>query len=216
TDRRLVEDVEDADQSRADLSGQADALGLTAGERARGPIEAEVVEADVEEEPESGIDLLHHLGGHGGVPVAEFERAEEFGGLVERQFGYLGDGAAADSDREDLGFEAAALTAGAGDLAHIGLIALPRPVRFGLLVFALDVLVEPFEPGRVGPFPSEAVPGLEVDLVVLAGQDRGLRGFRQLLPRRRHVEAEFVPEPLEQTVEVLRDLFAARPGGART
>src|SRR5699024_11570248 len=94
--------------------------------------------------------------------------------------------------------------------------AFPRPVRFGLLVFALDVLVDPFEPGRVGAFPSESVPVLDVDLVVLAGQDRGLRRLRQLLPRRLHIEAEFVPEPLEQTVEVLRDLFAARPGGDGT
>src|SRR5699024_2287661 len=104
----------------------------------------------------------------------------------------------------------------AGDLAHIGLIAFPRPVRFGLLVFALDVLVDPFEPGRIGAFPSEAVPVLDVHLVVLAGQERGLRRPRHLLPRRLRIEAELVPEPLQRTVEVLRDLFAARPGGDGT
>ena len=32
TDRRLVEDVEDADQAGADLGGQPDALGLTTAE----------------------------------------------------------------------------------------------------------------------------------------------------------------------------------------
>src|SRR5699024_12343299 len=58
TDRGLVEDVEDADQSRAALSGQADALGLTAGECARGPIVAELVEAEVEVESVSGIETL--------------------------------------------------------------------------------------------------------------------------------------------------------------
>ena len=34
-DRRLVEDVEDADQAGADLGGEPDALGLAAGQRAR-------------------------------------------------------------------------------------------------------------------------------------------------------------------------------------
>lgn len=35
TDRRLVQDVQDADQTGADLGGEADALGLAAGERRR-------------------------------------------------------------------------------------------------------------------------------------------------------------------------------------
>ena len=39
TDRRLVEHVQHAHQSRADLGGQPDALGLAAGQRARGTFE---------------------------------------------------------------------------------------------------------------------------------------------------------------------------------
>ena len=57
-DARLVEHVEDTDQARADLGGQPDPLRLAAGERARRAVEAEVVEADVEEEAEAGVDLL--------------------------------------------------------------------------------------------------------------------------------------------------------------
>ena len=49
-DRRLVEDVEHADQAGADLGGQPDPLRLAAGQRARRPVEREVVEADVEQE----------------------------------------------------------------------------------------------------------------------------------------------------------------------
>ena len=44
-DRRLVEDVEHADQPAADLAGQADALGLAAGERRRRAVERQVVQA---------------------------------------------------------------------------------------------------------------------------------------------------------------------------
>ena len=36
TDRGLVEDVEDPDEPRTDLRGQADALGFAAGQGARG------------------------------------------------------------------------------------------------------------------------------------------------------------------------------------
>jgi hypothetical protein len=58
--RRLVEHVEHADQAGADLGGQPDALRLAAGQRGRGAVEREVVEADVEQEPEPGVDLLEH------------------------------------------------------------------------------------------------------------------------------------------------------------
>ena len=66
--RRLVEDVEHADQAGADLGGQPDALRLAAGERAGGPVEREVVEADVEQEAEPRLDLLEHL--RGDLPLA--------------------------------------------------------------------------------------------------------------------------------------------------
>ena len=39
-DAGLVEDVEHADERRADLRGQADALRLAAGERGRGALQA--------------------------------------------------------------------------------------------------------------------------------------------------------------------------------
>src|SRR5205085_10402907 len=45
-DGRLVEDVEHADEARADLRGEPDALRLTAGERLGRAVEREVVEAD--------------------------------------------------------------------------------------------------------------------------------------------------------------------------
>ena len=62
-DGRLVEDVEDADQPAADLAGQADPLGLAAGERRSRAVERQVMQADVEQEAEPAADLLEHLGG---------------------------------------------------------------------------------------------------------------------------------------------------------
>ena len=53
-DGRLVEDVEHADQAAADLAGQADALGLAAGERRGGAVERQIMQADVEQEADAG------------------------------------------------------------------------------------------------------------------------------------------------------------------
>ena len=52
-DRRLIENIENAAQSRADLRGQADALGFAAGERGGGAIESEIAEAYIEKKIEA-------------------------------------------------------------------------------------------------------------------------------------------------------------------
>ena len=62
-DRRLVEHVHHARQLRAELRRQPDALRLAARQRGRRAIERQVVEADVEQEAEAGVDLLQDLGG---------------------------------------------------------------------------------------------------------------------------------------------------------
>src|SRR5690606_2462691 len=50
-------DVHDAAELRAELAGEADPLGLAAGEGGAGAVEGEVVEADVEEEGQARGDL---------------------------------------------------------------------------------------------------------------------------------------------------------------
>ena len=57
-DRGLVEDVEDADELRADLGREPEPLRLAARERRRGAVEREVADADVVEEAEPLADLL--------------------------------------------------------------------------------------------------------------------------------------------------------------
>ena len=72
-DAGLVEDVEHADERRADLRGQADALRLAAGERGRGALQAEVADADVVEEAQALADLLDHAAADEALGVAERE-----------------------------------------------------------------------------------------------------------------------------------------------
>jgi hypothetical protein len=58
TDGRLIADVEHAHQRGADLGREANALRFAAGERARPPVESEVVNADVAQERQTRADLL--------------------------------------------------------------------------------------------------------------------------------------------------------------
>ena len=66
-DGRLVQDIQDADQGRADLRGEADALAFPPGEGRRRAVEGEVVEAHVHHEPEPLADFLQDPVGDGGL-----------------------------------------------------------------------------------------------------------------------------------------------------
>ena len=81
-DRRLVEDVQDAHQGRADLGRQPDPLGLAARQRHARPVEGQVVEPDVDEEAEPGDDLLEQLVGD--RPLALAQAGGQPGRPVER------------------------------------------------------------------------------------------------------------------------------------
>jgi hypothetical protein len=60
-DGRLVEHVHDAGQAGADLRGQPDALRLAAGQRVGRAFEAQVVEADVDQEARRAVISLRIL-----------------------------------------------------------------------------------------------------------------------------------------------------------
>ena len=57
-DRRLVQNVQNAHEARADLRGQANALRFAAGERAGAAREREIAETHVREEAEARLHLL--------------------------------------------------------------------------------------------------------------------------------------------------------------
>ena len=63
---RLVEDVERVDEARAEAGGEVHALGLAAGERARGAVEREVAQADFDEVGKAGTDFFEGVGERGG------------------------------------------------------------------------------------------------------------------------------------------------------
>ena len=62
-DRRLIEDVEHADQTAAELAGQSNALRLAVGQAGRRPRQREIVEADIDQELQAAGDLAQQLAG---------------------------------------------------------------------------------------------------------------------------------------------------------
>ena len=210
-DARLVEHVEHPDQAGADLGGEPDPLRLAAGQRAGGAVEGEVVEADVEQEAEAGVDLLEHRGGDLGLARVEGQLTEELGALPHRQRADLGDRLVADPDGQHLGLEPGAAAGRARHLAHVALVPLARPVGVGLGVAALDERDDALEAAGVRPLAAEPVPVPDVHLVVLAAQQRVLGPRRQRPPRDVHREAELVGQAGHQPVVVLVAALGVAP-----
>ena len=62
-DARLVQNIKHADERRADLRGEPDALRLAAAQRAALAVEREITEADVFQKAEPRADFLDDFGG---------------------------------------------------------------------------------------------------------------------------------------------------------
>ena len=60
-DRWLIQNIEDADQTSPHLRRQPDALGFSSGECRRGAFEAEILKADIRQEPETPANLLQEF-----------------------------------------------------------------------------------------------------------------------------------------------------------
>jgi hypothetical protein len=120
-DARLVEHVEHAGEVGAELGGEADALGLAAGERLGGAVEREVAEADMVEELQALLDLRHDVLRDEPAAGVEFEGAqvgEQLRGRGARAGAGRESGAAAaevEFDRAADAVEAFAVAFGAGE-----------------------------------------------------------------------------------------------------
>ena len=200
-DRRLVEDVEDADELRADLRREPEPLRLAARERLRGAVELEVADADVGEEGEALADLLHDpvadqlLGGRQPEVVEETERARD------REAGELVDRALAHRDGEHRRLEARAVALRAGPEAHVLLDPLPLLARVGLAVAPLEVAQDALERHRVLALAAHPVLVLDEDPVaVRAVEEPALLLLGQLAPRQVGVDLVAVGDRLDHAL----------------
>ena len=214
-DGRLVQHVQHADQARADLRGEPDPLRLAPGQRRRRPVQGQVVQADVQQEPEPGVDLLEDAPGDLHVPVGQLQRQQQLGQLADRQRAVVGDRPIVDLDRQRDRLEPGAVTGRARHLAHELGEALPAVIAVRVGMPALDVGDRALEVGVVRPLPAVPVLVPDVHLLVVAVQQGLLRRGRQPLPRRADLESERVAQRLDQPDEVVADVAAAPgPDGA--
>ncbi len=193
-DRRLIQDVEHADQPAADLPGQPDPLQLAAGKRGRRTVEREVLEAHVLEEREPAADLLEGLDGDHLSEGVQGQFAEELLGVGDRQGADFRQRAGAiacqprrtrgELDRARLGVEPLAAAPRTADDAHVLLQHPPLhpALRAAILrkQFGNDplVLAAPLVPRR-------AAPPREGDVLFAGPVEYRLLDFRvELLPGR--------------------------------
>ena len=83
-DGRLVENVERADQMRAERRGELNALGLAAGERGGQAVERKIIEADFIEEAQPLADFFENPVGDGSLLGAELRARRRIGALRRR------------------------------------------------------------------------------------------------------------------------------------
>ena len=76
-DARLVQHVEHAHQARADLRRQTDPLRLAARQRARSPVEAEIVQADAEQQIQPAANVIQHLSSCVGAAAGRLHGGQE-------------------------------------------------------------------------------------------------------------------------------------------
>ena len=205
-DARLVEHVQDADQARADLRGQPDALRLATGQAAGRPGQREVLEADVEQEPQPFADLLDHPLGDGGLALGEHQPAHERLGVCDRQVRDLGDVEPADRDGQRGGLEPGALARVAGALAHEAGEPVARVVALGLGEPAPHVRQRALEAGVVARAPPVAVDVGDPQRALDAVEDHVLDLGRQVLERGVDREVVHLCERAEDRLEVARDV----------
>src|SRR3990170_1800625 len=146
-DGRLIEDVTDATQVRAELRGQADALRLAAGERGRGAIEREVVQAHLFEELKPRDELRQDVARDLGRAAAQPQPADEPLGGLDGQGGELGNVPMLKAHGERRGVEAHAVACRTNALG-----AFPPRVPPDLLAGLVRVEARHEQPRAVAAF----------------------------------------------------------------
>ena len=143
-DRRLVEDVEHADQPRADLRRQTNALRLAAGQRFGRATQREIVEPDVDEKTQPLAHFLEDRVRRSPDRArarrrAEPECLEERQRVGDRQLDDLADVPPCTVTDERFALEPAAAAVAARHLDHVLLQLHANGVGLRLVVAPLDV-----------------------------------------------------------------------------
>ena len=195
TNRRLIQNVQNAHESGADLSCQANALGLTAGKRRRGAIERQIIESDIDQKTQTLQDFLDDAAADKLLALGELQALKKLERLTARQATDLINRLTAHGDGKHLGTQTGAMAARARLLANVLLQAC-----LGVLVRRLGVaLIQDVAHAREFGIPLAATP---VELLIV---DRNLRVAHAIQKRTTHPRGQVLPWRVGAHLKVLAD-----------
>ena len=170
TDARLVEHVEHSRQTRTDLGGQTDPLGLTTREGHRWAIQAQVIQAHVQQELQAHADLPQHQIANLDLTGIEQSRAldahqlfDPAQALADAAVGQLVDPVRAHPHSQGFRLEAQTMAAGAGHQLQIFLELLANRLATGIAQLTLEDRQDSFERPQIGLVFLVATVGLDGD-----------------------------------------------------
>ena len=102
TDTRFVENVQHADQPRANLRCQPYSLRFAAGKRTGRPRQCQIIQPHVNQKTEPRMQFFHNLLGNKLLPLGEVYIAEKFISFGNRHIGNFPDIFAADGNCQNL------------------------------------------------------------------------------------------------------------------
>jgi len=140
SDGRLVEDIQHPHQAAADLRGKPDALALAAGERRARARKRQIVQTDRLQKAEAVFDLLQNALADTQLLLGEREGIDKRDLLRHAHARERVNVHAADRHRQRLAPQPAALTRGAGALAHALLQLRAHALALRLLIAAFEVV----------------------------------------------------------------------------
>ena len=198
-DGGLVQHIHDAHQAGADLAGQADALGLAAGQGLGAALQCQVVESHVHQKAQALGHLLDDPAGDLAPLARQFQLLEELQGLADRQGGDGGQVVPIDEDMACGLVEPGAMTFRTGMGGDVAGQLFPYRIGLGLPVTPLHVADDAFERMSLGVAAPAFVEITDLDrLPATAVEDVLSHPLRQLLPGGLDVEAVVASEGADQ------------------
>ena len=98
TNGRLIKDIHNSDQTRADLRGQTNTLSLTARKRIRAAVQGQILKPDIHQKLQTVTDFLEDFFGNFAFMAIHLEIREILMGLFHRHIGAGMDGFVTDKD----------------------------------------------------------------------------------------------------------------------
>ena len=131
TDRGLVQNIEHAHETRADLRCQANTLCLATGKRRRGAIECQIVESNIDQKTQALQNFLDDTAADKLLALGEFRALKKLERFTARQATNFVNGLAAHGDGEHLRAQTSAVAGRARLLANV---LLRRALVFSFVV----------------------------------------------------------------------------------